>query len=72
MSTVLLVAVVVFSAAFCPLMMWWGARRGRPAPCCPPQRDRAPDVDDLRQQHTRLGERIAELSSGTDGAPDTR
>jgi hypothetical protein len=65
MSTALLIAAIVVSVSFCPLMMWWSSRRGRSAPCCAPEHDeRPPTLDDLRRRHMELGALIAEHDAG--------
>ncbi|MGH8985843.1 MAG: hypothetical protein ACRDY6_18475 [Acidimicrobiia bacterium] len=65
-TTALLIGVVLVAALACPAMMWFQARRGKSAPCCPPTRDddRGPaDLDRLRAEHERLNARLAELES---------
>lgn len=61
MTDVLLVVAIVAAAGFCPLMMWWNARRGRAAACCTPVRDgdAAPTVEDLRRRLDQLDAQIS-------------
>jgi len=73
MTTALLLVAVLAVALACPAMMWWSARRGRCAPCCPPRRSEAESpasLAELRAQQRRLEALIARAEVRTpDGEP---
>jgi len=63
MSTALLVAAIAIGALACPAMMWWQARRGRQAACCPPVRRPAGDDQTATDEVTELHRRQAVLAA---------
>lgn len=73
MSTALLIGPVLVAALACPAMMWFQARRGKSAPCCPPRPapgEQPQELDTLRAEHARLSAQLAELETHSkDRAP---
>lgn len=66
MSTALLIGLVLVAALACPATMWFQARRGKSAPCCPPAQapgEQRQDLDTLRAEHARLSAQLAELDT---------
>jgi hypothetical protein len=72
LGSVLIVLAVLVAALFCPALMWFQSRRGRPAPCCPHSKGRnqidTPDLGALRRRQEEIEAQLGEADGPAEPA----